>query len=63
MIASLRPAQFMPAKMLHGLSYLQKLGIAHRDLRSDNVLVNSAGVAKIGEPSGNTLPRSELTIL
>lgn len=37
-------------KMLHGLSYLQKLGIAHRDLRSDNVLINIAGVAKIGEP-------------
>lgn len=49
-------------KMLHGLSYLQKLGIAHRDLRSDNVLVNSAGIAKIGEPSENTLLCRKLTL-
>jgi p21-activated kinase 1 len=30
------------------LIYLQKLGIAHRDIRSDNLLLNKDGVLKIG---------------
>ncbi|KZT68071.1 kinase-like protein [Daedalea quercina L-15889] len=42
-----KPIALFASDVLHGLSYLQKLGIAHRDLRSDNLLVNSAGVAKI----------------
>ncbi|KAI0718456.1 kinase-like protein [Fomitopsis betulina] len=44
-----KPIASFASDMLHGLSYLQKLGIAHRDLRSDNVLINSAGVAKIAD--------------
>lgn len=35
--------------VLHALSHLQLLGIAHRDLRSDNLLVNSEGVVKIAD--------------
>ncbi|EPS98864.1 hypothetical protein FOMPIDRAFT_1125654 [Fomitopsis schrenkii] len=44
-----KPIASFASDMLHGLSYLQKLGIAHRDLRSDNVLINIAGVAKIAD--------------
>ncbi|PCH43123.1 kinase-like protein [Wolfiporia cocos MD-104 SS10] len=35
--------------ILQALSYLQSLGIAHRDLRSDNLLVNREGVVKIAD--------------
>ncbi|KAH9837713.1 kinase-like protein [Rhodofomes roseus] len=44
-----KPIALFASDMLHGLSHLHKLGIAHRDLRSDNLLVNSAGVAKIAD--------------
>jgi hypothetical protein len=33
------------------LEYLQTHGIAHRDLRSDNLLINGAGILKIGKPA------------
>ncbi|KAJ7724951.1 kinase-like domain-containing protein [Mycena maculata] len=33
--------------MLHALDYLQTHGIAHRDLRSDNLLLNAEGVLKL----------------
>lgn len=35
-------------QILHGLDYLQRQHIAHRDVRSDNLLVNAAGVVKLG---------------
>ena len=30
------------------LNYLQARGIAHRDVRSDNLLVNQSGIVKLG---------------
>ncbi|CCM00708.1 uncharacterized protein FIBRA_02748 [Fibroporia radiculosa] len=41
-------AQFA-SDVLHALNYLQTLGIAHRDLRSDNLLVTSEGIVKIAD--------------
>ena len=35
-------------QIVQALSYLHDLGIAHRDLRSDNLLLNRDGVLKIG---------------
>lgn len=35
--------------VLLALSFLQKQHIAHRDLRSDNLLLNKDGVLKLGE--------------
>lgn len=35
--------------MLQALSYLHSLGIAHRDVRSDNLLLNREGVLKIAD--------------
>ncbi|EPQ55859.1 kinase-like protein [Gloeophyllum trabeum ATCC 11539] len=35
--------------VLSGLQYLQSLHIAHRDLRSDNMLLNAEGVLKIAD--------------
>ncbi|KIN95171.1 hypothetical protein M404DRAFT_166480 [Pisolithus tinctorius Marx 270] len=35
--------------VLVGLGYLQKQQIAHRDVRSDNLLLNAAGVVKIAD--------------
>ncbi|KAI9060149.1 kinase-like protein [Trametes sanguinea] len=35
--------------VLHALDYLQTKGIAHRDLRSDNLLVNLEGVVKLAD--------------
>ncbi|KAI6147836.1 hypothetical protein BKA82DRAFT_4355023 [Pisolithus tinctorius] len=35
--------------VLVGLDYLQKQHIAHRDVRSDNLLLNAAGVVKIAD--------------
>ena len=34
--------------VLSALAYLEEQGIVHRDLRSDNLLVNGDGVLKIG---------------
>ena len=34
---------------LHALAYLASIGIAHRDVRSDNLLVNPAGVIKLAD--------------
>ena len=33
---------------LAGLTYLQTLRIAHRDVRSDNMLINKDGLLKLG---------------
>jgi Protein kinase domain len=41
---------FFRLQIVLALIYLQKLGIAHRDLRSDNLLLNKDGVLKIGPP-------------
>lgn len=41
-------AQFA-ADTLAALSYLHKVGIAHRDVRSDNLLVNQRGVVKLAD--------------
>lgn len=38
----------MRVQVLAALVYLQKVGIVHRDVRSDNLLVNSNGVVKLG---------------
>ncbi|KAN0079873.1 Protein kinase-like domain containing protein [Tylopilus felleus] len=35
--------------ILHGLDYLQRQHIAHRDVRSDNLLVNASGVVKLAD--------------
>ncbi|KIK92281.1 hypothetical protein PAXRUDRAFT_147672 [Paxillus rubicundulus Ve08.2h10] len=35
--------------VLHGLEYLQKQFIAHRDVRSDNLLLNASGVVKLAD--------------
>ncbi|KAF9238633.1 kinase-like domain-containing protein [Melanogaster broomeanus] len=35
--------------VLHGLEYLQKQHIAHRDVRSDNLLLNASGVVKLAD--------------
>ncbi|KAI8990420.1 kinase-like protein [Trametes punicea] len=35
--------------VLHALDYLQTKGIAHRDVRSDNLLVNLEGVVKLAD--------------
>ncbi|KAF8836060.1 kinase-like protein [Paxillus ammoniavirescens] len=35
--------------VLHGLEYLQKQYIAHRDVRSDNLLLNASGVVKLAD--------------
>lgn len=35
-------------QVLMALSFLQSRGIAHRDVRSDNLLVNSSGTVKLG---------------
>ncbi|KAI0920551.1 hypothetical protein AcV5_010260 [Taiwanofungus camphoratus] len=44
-----RPIAQFTRDVLHALSYLQTLGIAHRDLRSDNLLVSRDGVVKIAD--------------
>ena len=36
-------------QILLGLDYLHKQGIAHRDVRSDNLLINNSGVVRISE--------------
>lgn len=35
--------------MLQALDFLQKHHIAHRDLRSDNLLLNSEGILKLAD--------------
>ncbi|KAH0834100.1 hypothetical protein J3R83DRAFT_11388 [Lanmaoa asiatica] len=35
--------------ILHGLDYLQRQHIAHRDVRSDNLLVNATGIVKLAD--------------
>ncbi|KAJ7607400.1 kinase-like domain-containing protein [Roridomyces roridus] len=45
--------------MLQALDYLQKHGIAHRDLRSDNLLLNSQGVLKLTDFSNAVLVTPE----
>ena len=42
---------------LDALAYLHWLGIAHRDVRSDNLLVSSEGMIKLGA----AIPRCYLT--
>ncbi|KAI9889412.1 MAG: serine/threonine protein kinase [Vezdaea aestivalis] len=34
-------------QILNGVSYLHEMGLAHRDLKLDNVVVNSSGIMKI----------------
>ncbi|KAG8929622.1 hypothetical protein FRC00_001432 [Tulasnella sp. 408] len=41
--------------ILEGLDYLQSLDIAHRDVRSDNLLVSRAGVLKLTDFSSATV--------
>ena len=36
-------------QVLSALDYLQSRGIAHRDVRSDNLLVNREGVVKLAD--------------
>ena len=36
-------------QVLLALSYLDTLGIVHGDIRSDNLLINSQGLLKIGK--------------
>jgi len=40
---------FVSPQVLHALEYLQKHHIAHRDVRSDNLLLNTDGIVKVGE--------------
>ncbi|RPD63292.1 kinase-like protein [Lentinus tigrinus ALCF2SS1-6] len=39
----------MAGDVLHALCYLQSKGIAHRDVRSDNILINPEGVVKLAD--------------
>jgi serine/threonine protein kinase len=39
---------FTRLQALSALEYLKPMNIAHRDVRSDNMLINSAGVLKLG---------------
>jgi serine/threonine protein kinase len=41
-------AWYSHTQILGALIYLQNLGIAHRDLRSDNLLLNKDGLLKLG---------------
>jgi len=41
--------------ILHGLDYLQRQHVAHRDVRSDNLLVNATGVVKLADFSNAVL--------
>ncbi|OCH90867.1 kinase-like protein [Obba rivulosa] len=41
-------AQFA-SDIVHALRYLQAEGIAHRDLRSDNLLINRGGIVKLAD--------------
>jgi len=57
-----KPIAQFASDVLHALSYLQLLGIAHRDLRSDNLLVSPRGVVKISDfSSAVQVPRDEPT--
>ncbi|KAL6308926.1 kinase-like domain-containing protein [Sparassis latifolia] len=44
-----KPIAQFASDVLSALSFLQSLGIAHRDLRSDNLLVGRDGVVKIAD--------------
>ncbi|KAG6333865.1 hypothetical protein ID866_5228 [Astraeus odoratus] len=49
--------------VLLGLEYLQKQRIAHRDVRSDNLLLNAAGMVKIADFSNAIrVPQSSSTV-
>jgi serine/threonine protein kinase len=39
----------MDEQVLLALEYLQKHHIAHRDVRSDNLLLNASGIVKVGK--------------
>ncbi|KAJ7452114.1 kinase-like domain-containing protein [Mycena galericulata] len=58
---SIRLSFFADAQiqMLQALDYLQKHHIAHRDLRSDNLLLNSEGVLKLADFSNAVLVTPE----
>ncbi|KAL1745326.1 kinase-like domain-containing protein [Schizophyllum fasciatum] len=47
------------ADILSGLDYLHKQGIAHRDVRSDNLLLNNSGVIRLTDFSQATLVTPE----
>lgn len=46
---SLSLARSYTRQVLEGLLYLHQRGVMHRDLKSDNVLISAAGVAKLAD--------------
>ena len=41
--------KYFTIQVLHGLAYIHKRGILHRDLKADNILVDMKGVCKISD--------------
>lgn len=57
-LAEVHIAQFA-ADVLAALVYINKHGIAHRDIRSDNLLVNASGIVKLADfSSAVQVPRA-----